>query len=133
MQELISLPEVEYRLLRACKTLRALPDREAKFHIVRSYWPPTSDDPDVAYGYTEERMPKFVPKPRDVSDYLIALGWIRGIERRDFRFVWWRSFGMSFGRMADFVHKSDERCRQLYRAVIMHAFERANTAERRSA
>ena len=124
----IPITDVQARLLKACKTLRALPDREAGWRIVRSLWPDSMDDVDMAYGYTAERMPKFNPTPADVSDYLTALGWTRGVEKREFRYVWWRSFGLSFGWMGRRVHKSDERCRQIYRDVLVRAWHAANSA-----
>lgn len=120
--------DVERRLLRSCKTLRALPDREARFHVVRSHWPETKDDPDEAYGYTEETLPKFRPSPSDVSDFLIALSWIRGIPRREFNLVWWRSFGVSFKHIGIRIGRSDDTARARYKDVILGAWYAANKA-----
>ncbi len=126
---MIERREVEHRLVRACMTLRALPDREASFQVVKSLWPVTADDPDVAYGYQEATMPRFKPSPRDVSDYLIALEWVRGIPRREFRFMWWRSLGFSFGRMGDMINRSREIARQRYTDVLDHAWYTANSVK----
>lgn len=120
--------EVEQRLLRACKTLRAMPDKEARFQVIRTCWPATADDPDEAYGYTEETLPKFRPSPSDVSDYLVALHWIRGIPRREFKLVWWRSFGVSFKHIAIRLGRSDDTARNRYKDVILGAWYAANQA-----
>lgn len=134
--EILQIPitEIETRLLRACKTLRALPDREKGWQVVRSLWPVTADDPDMAYGYTAERMPQFNPNRFDVGDYLTALAWLRGSEKSDFRFVWWRSFDLSFGWMSRRLRNmSDESCRRHYRETIRNAWYEANWPSTKSA
>lgn len=121
--------EVEDRLLRACKTLRALPDRERGFQTVRGCWPEMLREVEEAYGYTEERMPRFRPSPSDVSDCLTALAWARVVTAKDFRFIWWRSFGASFRQIGMRIGKSDERARQLYRDVILRIWFEVRPAD----
>lgn len=60
---------------------------------------PTKDDPDFAYGYQAPRRVPFIPTPFDVSDVVTALKWPRGIRRRQFRLIYWRSFGLSFSQI----------------------------------
>jgi hypothetical protein len=117
--------DIERRLLRACRTLRALPDPDKKFQWVGSAWPEMVRSTEEAYGYSEAIMPRFRPTPVDVSDYLTALSWARMIPWEDFRLVWWRSFDLSFGQIAMRIHKTDETARRRYRDVLLkiwHAF-----------
>ena len=120
--------EVERRVLRACKTLRAMPDPDRKFQWVRAAWPEVIRSMEHAYGYTEALMPRFRPTPADVSDYLVALEWVRPVEWIDFRLIWWRSFDLSFGQMATRIHKTDETARRWYRDAILRAWHAANAA-----
>jgi len=119
----IPYKEVEERLLRACRTLRALPDKDRP-RVLKTYWPITADD-EVAYGYNDAAMPKFRPSPADVSDMLPALDWTQGMPKKEFRFIWWRSCGCSFGRMADFIHKSHDTARNCYIEAMRNAWYRA--------
>ena len=88
----LAVADVERRILRACKTLRAIPDREARYQTFRSNgWPPIVRELADAYGYTEATMPRFQPTPHDVSDCLVALAWTRPLEKPEFKLIWWRS------------------------------------------
>lgn len=117
--------EVERRILRACKTIRALPDRERKFQITHNAWPDMVRDVADAYGYTEERMPRFNPSPADVSDCLVALEWVRGLNRQEWRLIWARSFGFSFRHIGLRIGRSDETARRFYRDAILNVWMKA--------
>lgn len=124
------ITEVERRILRACKTLRAIPDPEAKFQSVHNCWPDILQAVDDAYGYTEAIMPRFRPSPGDVSDMLIALDWAKSTSKRDFRLVWWRSFGISFKHIGFRIHRSDETARLWYKDTILGIWHEANSARK---
>jgi hypothetical protein len=122
------ITEVERRILRACKTLRAVPDHEAKFMKIYSPWPEIKRAVEDAYGYTEATMPKFRPSPADVSDMLTALSWARAIEKREFKLVWWRSFDISFKHIGLRIGRSDEMARLRYKDAILKIWCVANSA-----
>jgi hypothetical protein len=122
----ISCPEVEQRLLTACKTIRALPDRDRRLFEVHTLWPEVVREITDAYGYTEIAYPRFRPSPADVSDCLTALEWARCLERKQFRFIWWRSYGLSFRRIGDHIHRSDESARRYYRDAMLSCWLYAN-------
>lgn len=128
-QESLSVADVEDRILRSCKTLRALPDRERRFQVLANVWPEILQDAEEAYGYTEAIMPRFRPSPSDVSDCLTALAWARAIPKKAFRFIWWRSFGLSFGMMGDIIGRSDELARQRYRTALVDIWYEAKRQE----
>lgn len=129
MSEIDAL-EVERRIIRACKTVRALPDPEKRFHMVKGCWPEYLRDAAEAYGYTEATLPRFRPTPFDVSDMLNALAWARGLEPPEWRLVWWRSFNLSFGQIARRIGKSDETARRRYKDVIIKIWSTANWGQR---
>ena len=127
----LALADVERRLLRACKTLRALPDREARFQVMRSSnWPPIVHELADAYGYTDAPSPRFQPTPHDVSDCLIALAWTRPLEKPEFKLIWWRSFDISFRHIGIRMHRSDELARQRYRDAIQRVWIEASSLKR---
>lgn len=125
----LPLYDVERRILRACKTLRALPDPDRRFHWIRTAWPEVLQSKDDAYGYTEAIIPRFRPTPSDVSDMLPALAWARGMDWKDFRLVWWRSFDISFGHIAARINRSDETARRWYRDATLRIWHEANTSD----
>lgn len=122
----IPITEVETRILRACKTIRALPDRERRFFQVESGWPDYVRDAAEAYGYNETGMPRFRPSPTDVGDCLNALAWANGISKVDFRLVWLRSKGLSFGTISRIIHRSDETARRYYKDAVIRIWANAN-------
>lgn len=122
--EPILITDVERRVLRACKTIRVLPDRS--FEHTKSAWPDFPSDPDRAYGYDEVAMPRFRPTPFDVSDCLVALEWVRGLEKPEFRLVWWRSFDVSFRQIAARIGRSDETARRRYKDAMVKVWSNAN-------
>lgn len=124
----IDILEIERRILRACRTIRALPDAERKYFALHNAWPEMVREAEEAYGYNESLMPRFRPSPQDVSDCLVALAWARGISRRAWRLVWWRSFGISFKQIGFRVGRSDETARRWYKDAILGLWHEANKA-----
>lgn len=122
----LMITDVERRILRACKTLRAIPDPTRKYQTIHNFWPEILQSKDDAYGYTEVSMPRFRPSPKDVSDMLIALAWARGLEKRDFRLVWWKSFDISFRQIGIRLHRSDETARRWYKDALLKVWHCAN-------
>lgn len=118
MTTLTEIEEFSERVLCAFKTLRALPDPDARFFQYRSLWPDTTQSTEEAYGYDLARMPRFRPSPADVSDCLPILALMRGIPRREWRLIWWRSLGFSFRGIAMRIGRSDETARCRYWDVI---------------
>ena len=122
--ELLTYRSVERRILRACKTIRSLPDKEAKFLYFttqNSMWKQTLNEWE-AYGATEIGL-KFRPTPFDVSDCLIALSWLNSLDKPEFRLIWWRSFdNVSFALIAGRIGRSDETARRRYEDAIRKAW-----------
>ena|SRR5258707_1290115 len=126
---MIDVLEVERRILRACRTIRALPDPDRRFFVLYNAWPAMRDDVEEAYGYTEATLPRFRPTPADVSDCLNALGWARGLERRMWKLIWWRSFGVSFRHIGIRLARSDETARRRYKEAIIALWNSARQIE----
>lgn len=112
-----------------------MPDREKGWQMVRSLWPLTTDDPDLILLVDRQvQMPKFNPSRFDVGDYLTALSWVRGTEKREFRFVWWRSCELSFNWMSRRLGNiSHDTVRRRYKDVILNAWYAANWSSTKSA
>ncbi|MFD1330782.1 DUF6362 family protein [Methylopila musalis] len=125
-KEPIAPLDVERRLLRAMMTLRALPDREARFLRVGSGWPDYVREFMDAYGAVEAIVPRFRPSPADISDCLTALAWARHLQAHEWRVIWWRSFGLSFGVISERIGQSDETARRKYRNVLLDVWKAAN-------
>ena len=124
---MLELLDVERRLVRACRTLRVLPDHEQKFFRMMSPWPEVVREISDAYGYTAATAPKFHPTPRDVSDMLTALAWVRPLSKKEFQIIWWRSFGLSFRTIGDRIRRSDETARSRYRDALYQVWLEAVT------
>ncbi|ABS68853.1 hypothetical protein Xaut_3625 [Xanthobacter versatilis] len=122
----VSTEDVERRVMRAMKTLRALPDKEARFHRVQSQWPSHVQEAMDAYGSVEAVIPRFNPTPFDVTDCLHALTWVRHLEKNDWKILWWRSFELSFGTIAMYIGRSDETARRRYRDIMIDVWTAAN-------
>lgn len=118
--------DVEERILRGMKTLRALPDHERRFFMVKSGYPDFVQEHMDAYAAVEARAPRFRPTPKDVSGYLMALSWVRHLDRMKWQLLWWRSFEFSFGLMAQHTGQSDETMRRHYREAVTDAWAAAN-------
>lgn len=122
----VDILEVERRIIRAMKTLRSLPDRERRFHTVGSAWPPYAQEAMDAYASVEAIAPRFNPSPFDVSDFLTALSWARHLPKKDWDILWWRSFELSFGVIAEYIGRSDETARRRYRDIMVDVWCSAN-------
>lgn len=129
----ISVGDVERRIQRACKTVRVLPDKENKF-LRRGQ--PSSAALDVVQDFMDAYSPenavrvRFRPTPFDVSDMLTALGWCRAITKKEFRYLWWRSFDeVSFKTIAMRIGRSDETARARYRDALLKVWHVANTQQ----
>ncbi len=126
----LTVQEVETRVIRACKTLRALPDNEWRFQ--RNGAPSAVHLPVVqefmdAYDPDGEIKLRFRPTPFDVSDCLVALKWCNVLTRLDFKFIWWRSFDeVSFRMIGAYIGKSDETARARYRDAILRVWNQAS-------
>lgn len=126
--ESVSLLDVEARLLRAMQTLRAMPDRERRFFIVKSGHPSHVQEYIDAYAAAEIKPPRFQPSPADVSDYLRVLSWTRCLDKNAWKIVWWRSFDVSFGKIARYIGRSDETARRRYKEAVVDVWGAANGA-----
>ena len=130
---MILITDIEDRLLRACKTLRAVPDPHRKFQSIQSPWPETVRNPEDAYGYNDQIMPRFRPSPADVSDMLVALAWARALDKKEFKLIWWRSFDDGNGHPTSFFQiglrlgRSKDTARNRYKDAIIKCWHEANT------
>lgn len=122
----ITIDKVERRFLRACKTIRALPDLERRFLKHSNGWPEYVRDVNEAYGYGETPLPRFRPNPFDVSDALTALAWANKLQRNEWKLVEMRSFDLSFGQIGRRIGRSDETARRNYRDVMLKIWVAAN-------
>ncbi len=120
---------IEGRILTALKTLRALPDPDARvlaqFKGQSVSWPEVVREQGQAYGYGEVRAQPFRPSPKDVSRMLDDLAWPQGIDKPLFRILWWRSHDAPFSIIAARIGRSPETARRRYREAIMEVTRRA--------
>ena len=121
--------DVENRMLRACKTIRAIPDPDRRYQSMHNCWPEVRRNAADAYGYDQATLPRFRPSPSDVSDCLTALAWARAIPKREFKLILWRSFGLSFRHIGIRLGRSDETARLRYRDAILRIWQEANRTE----
>lgn len=122
----VSRTDVERRLMIAMRTLRALPDRERRFFIVKSSSPDYVQESMTAYAAVEDIGPRFQPTPSDITDCLPALAWVRHLERSAWQILWWRSFELSFGVIGKYIGRSDETARKRYETAVTDAWIAAN-------
>ena len=124
---------IEGRILTALKTLRALPDPDARvlaqFKGQAVSWPEVVHEHGQAYGYGEVKARPFRPSPRDVSRMLGDLAWLQGIDKPLFRLIWWRSFDLPFSFIGARIGRSPETARRRYREAIMEVTKRAVLGE----
>lgn len=122
----VSRSNVQDRIMTAMQTLRALPDKERRFFIVKSNSPDYIHDYIDAYNSVEQVMPRFRPTPSDVSDCLFALSWVRHMRKDQWLMLWWRSFELSFGVIGKYIGRSDETARKRYEEAVTDAWCAAN-------
>jgi hypothetical protein len=88
---------------RGVLTHDAIPDRTHQSLVVR--YDVVQEMAD-AYGYTEERKPRFVPTPRDVSNMMSVWYWLNdlrkqiGTGKRDFKLLVSRARGVPWWKLA---------------------------------
>jgi hypothetical protein len=128
----LSYRSVEHRVLRACKTIRAVPDREHRFLAgfmgMHSTWKQVIREFMDAYASADVKV-RFRPSPFEVSDCLPALEWCNVLNKNEFRMIWWRSFdNISFGVIAGRIGRSDETARRRYDDAIRKVWWQAITA-----
>lgn len=129
VHEAVPMRDVQARVMRAMKTLRALPDREARFLKVGSAWPSYVQEYMDAYNSVEAIAPRFNPNPFDISDFLRALDWTRHLQNPQWRLLWWRSFDLSFGAIGRRIGQSDETVRRKFRDTMIDVWSVANSVE----
>lgn len=151
----VPLEDVERRVLRACKTVRALGDRERSWLARQAVWPfatiDTWDDKLAqADNYAElraleaERAVRFRPTPADHSDLHTALEWFNSLSlepklrrqmivsgRQPFgpeqRVIWLRSLDWSFIEIGKRLGGiSDDTARTRYVDALKLAWWSAN-------
>lgn len=122
------MSQIERRLITAMKTIRALPDREKRFQVMKGASIPYLQDYMDAYSSADIKVAEYVPSPADVSDCLTALSWVRHVDKRKWKIMWLRSFGFSFGLIGRYISRSDETARRWYREGITDAWSTANGA-----
>lgn len=114
--------EVEARLMRAMKTIRATPDKDRRFFVVKGGSPDYVREYIDAYDPSIRAEPHFVPSPSDISDCLTALSWARHLDHVEWKVMWLRSFGFSFGLIAEYIGRSDETARRRYEGALTNAW-----------
>jgi hypothetical protein len=109
---------------RAILTVTALPDRERKWLRTQVVNLEVRQSIDDAYGYTEERRPRFRPTARDIDNMLPVMGWLSELRAsphpgpRDYRIIWARAFGCPWWRLAGQLGRSDRQVQRYYDAAI---------------
>jgi hypothetical protein len=109
---------IEERILRAFKTLRAMPDPDARFRVLHNYWPDMVRDVADAYGYNDATLPRFRPTPVDVGDYLTALSWLKDLEPREIKLVEWVSMDFGFSLIGARIGRSYDTAKRRYEDAI---------------
>lgn len=125
-KERVSRSDVQHRLMTAMKTLRAMPDRERRFFIVKSSSPDYVQESITAYAAVEDIGPRFQPTPAEIGDCLTALAWVRHLDIAAWRILWWRSFDLSFGVIGKYIGRSDETARKRFETAVTDAWIAAN-------
>lgn len=125
-KERVSRTDVRERLMTAMKTLRALPDREKRFFVVKSTSPDYVREYIDAYNSADDIVIEYRPTPADVSDCLTALAWARHLDKRMWQILWWRSFGLSFGLIGKYIGRTDETARKRFEEALTDTWIAAN-------
>jgi hypothetical protein len=117
---------IEKRLMTAMKTIRALPDKERAYLTMKGASIPYLREYIDAYNSSDVKVAVFIPRPKDISDCLVALSWVRHVDKKLWKIMWLRSFDLSFGLIARYIGRSDETARRWYREGITDAWVAAN-------
>ena len=101
------------RVLTACKTIRALPDREARFLGTRplqnSIWREAVQDWWECYNDESEKdrleraaleLERFRPTRGQIDDCFLVLGWCAPLDKKSVGIIFLRSLGLSFTKIA---------------------------------
>jgi hypothetical protein len=139
----LSRGNVERRVLRACKTIRALPDRDRKnlYHSMDCGMWSQAVTEWTAYGADTARV-RFQPTGRDIDDCLVALAWCRALDcppevefgrsrrmaRPEFQLVWCRSRGWGFQQIGDSIGRPRKTVERWYDAVLDKLHKEARSA-----
>lgn len=127
--------EVEERLMRAHKTLWAMPD--LNYHLSQSSMPEYLDPLDPEYmAKLQARFERFKPSPFDVSDCLIALGWLIGMQPNEKKIIEMVAEDMEFKQIAEVIGRDVRTAKNRYRNAISNAWlyasiEKEKTANRK--
>jgi DNA-directed RNA polymerase specialized sigma24 family protein len=115
----LSPAAVESRILRALQTLWVMPDRERKFlygSLAHSMWNEARDPGD--YADDEPARPRFKPSQFDVTDYLDALEWLRGLKSPEVRLIRFRSRGLSYAQIGDRIGRDQRTAKKRYSEAL---------------
>ena len=111
---------------RAIRTHDALPnDRKQKL----ANWPDYPQESEDAYGYTEERSPKFKPTPTDVSIMLPVMAWLAWLSnqnngRRDVGLLFERARRRSWWKVAQKHGRSERQVKRWYDGAVTAIYEK---------
>lgn len=111
---------------RAIRTHDALPnDREQKL----ANWPDYPQEAEDAYGYTEERAPRFSPTPTDVSNMLPVMAWLAWLSnqnngRRDLGLLFKRARKQAWWRIAQHHGMSERQVKRWYDGAVTAIYEK---------
>lgn len=114
--------QIEKRLLRGIRTLRAVPDRERAWFRQRTAWP------EYVLDYPHEANTSFKPSRSDLADYLTACGWWAGLDSTDRTIVEMHARGDSLEFIAWQMRLTDDCCRNRYENAVSLCWRRAVAA-----
>jgi hypothetical protein len=106
---------------RGVLTHDALPERTFE-RLVQKY--DVVQEMADAYGYTAERMPKFIPTPKDVSNMLPVWYWLNdlrhqvGTGRRDFKLLVARARGTCWWKLEGKFYRCERQLRRWHDAAV---------------
>lgn len=136
--KLVSLEEIERRVLRGIRTLAAQRDRERDWLRYKVVWPQTLVEWADLLARSEnaedhEPRERFEPTPFDVSDYLTALSWANGLTRTEREVLTLRAWEFSFNAIATRIGGNDAAASKVYRRALQYCFDAANATARAAA
>lgn len=124
--ERASREEVETRLLRAVKTINAIPDKERRFFIQGNGMPEYVQEYVHAYAADEVKGPRFEPTPSDVDDCLTALSWMQHLEKRYRKVIKARAYGFSYAQIGEKIGRSKQTAKNWYCDALTDVWIAAN-------